>query len=230
MKIVSFGDSFIWGSELENNPTGDRAWPGLIAQELGVEYATLANPGCGNDEIARQILTYFSSNPAADTLAVINWTWAFRWDFYIVNTESWVTLGPSCIPSKLNNHLEPGAAEELISVYKKYAGKSILWGRWRALQSIYAAQSYLKTLGIKSIQTYMDTWLFEQEFHAPDYVKTLQELVQKDMQLFQGLNFLDWSKSRGYTVTEPGWHPLEEAHAAAKDLWIDSYKEALNKY
>ena len=52
MKIVSFGDSFVWGSELEDNPTGNRAWPGLIAAELGTEYATFAEPGCGNDTIA----------------------------------------------------------------------------------------------------------------------------------------------------------------------------------
>lgn len=229
MKIVSFGDSFIWGSELENNPTGDRAWPGLIAQELGVEYTTLANPGCGNDEIARQVLTYFSNNLGDNTLAVINWTWAFRWDFYIVNTESWVTLGPSCIPSKLSNHLDTTDAQELLNVYSKHVGKSILWSRWRALQSIYSTQCYLKSLGVHNIQTYMDPWLFDQEFHSPDYVRVLQDLVHKDMQLFEGTNFLEWSRARGYAVTEPGWHPLEEAHAAARDLWINQYKAALNK-
>ena len=29
-KIVSFGDSFIFGSELENNKDGSKAWPDLI--------------------------------------------------------------------------------------------------------------------------------------------------------------------------------------------------------
>jgi len=229
MKIVSFGDSFIWGSELENNPTGDRAWPGLIAEELAVEYQTMSNPGCGNDEIARQILTYFSEYPAGNTLAVINWTWAFRWDFYITTDETWITLGPSCIPSRLGNHLSSDDASELINVYNKYPGKSILWNRWRALQSIYLAQNYLRTLGVPSIQSYMDIELFGKEFHAPDYIQTLQDLVQKDLQLFEGQNFLDWSRSHGYAVTEPGWHPLEEAHAAARDLWIDQYRKLLNK-
>ena len=229
MKIVSFGDSFIWGSELENNLSGNQAWPGLVAQELGAEYATMANPGCGNDEISRQVLTYFSNNTTADTLAVINWTWAFRWDFYIVNTESWVTLGPSCIPSRLGNHLQPSDAAELVNVYNKYAGKSAHWNKWRTLQTIYSTQSYLNQLGVRSIQTYMDTCLFDQEFHAPEYVVALQNIVAENMQLFENMNFLDWSRSRGYAVTEPGWHPLEQAHTAAKDLWINQYKAALNK-
>lgn len=229
MKIVSFGDSFIWGSELENNLFGTQAWPGLIAQELGIGYSTMSNPGCGNDEISRQVLTYFSNNTATDTLAVINWTWAFRWDFYIINTESWVTLGPSCIPSRLGSHLQPDDAKELINVYNKYAGKSMHWNKWRALQTIYSTQCYLNQLGVRNIQTYMDTFLFDREFHAPDYVVALQNIVGKDMQLFENMNFLDWSRSKGFAVTEPGWHPLEDAHAAAKDLWIERYKAALNK-
>lgn len=82
-KIVSFGDSFIFGSELQNNNDGSKAWPGLIANELECDYETFANPGCGNDNIAQQIYSYFSANSTDDTLAVINWTWATRWDFYI---------------------------------------------------------------------------------------------------------------------------------------------------
>lgn len=229
MKIVSFGDSFIWGSELANNDSGNQAWPGLIAKELGVEYATMANPGCGNDEITRQILTYFSSNPAANTLAVINWTWAFRWDFYLVEQLAWVTLGPLCVPSKLGRYLDSDSAQTLIDTYSKYVGNSILWNRWRALQTIYTAQNYLKSIGVPSIQTYMDTDMFDKKFHAPEYISQLQDLVQQEMQLFEGENFLDWSRMHGFTVTEPGWHPLENAHSAAKDLWIPAYKQALNK-
>ena len=81
-KIVSFGDSFIYGSELQNEIIG--AWPSLIAARLDYEYETFAVPGCGNDHIARQIYSYFSKNSTKDTLAVINWTWASRWDFYVL--------------------------------------------------------------------------------------------------------------------------------------------------
>ena len=59
-KIVSFGDSFVFGSELANNDNGSQAWAGLSAQRLEVDYETRAVPGCGNENISRQIFSYFS--------------------------------------------------------------------------------------------------------------------------------------------------------------------------
>jgi hypothetical protein len=72
-KIVSFGDSFVFGSELGNNHDGSKSWAGLAAKKLGVDYQTMSVPGCGNEHIARQVYSYFSNNPVQDTLAVINW-------------------------------------------------------------------------------------------------------------------------------------------------------------
>jgi hypothetical protein len=83
-KIVSFGDSFVFGTELKNNNNGSKSWIGLAAQQLGVDYETFAVPGCGNDNIARQIYSYFSKNSKTNVLAIINWTWASRWDFYLL--------------------------------------------------------------------------------------------------------------------------------------------------
>ena len=100
-KIVSFGDSFVFGIELADNNNGQQSWIGQAARKLGVNYETTAVPGCGNENISRQILTYFSNNPSDNVLAVINWTWGARWDFYIPQQETWTTLGLSCVPLKL---------------------------------------------------------------------------------------------------------------------------------
>ena len=169
-KIVSFGDSFIFGSEMLNNDHGQLAWPGLIADELGVEYETCAVPGCGNEAIARQIYTYFSKNPREKTLAVINWTWSMRWDFYMQHTDTWVTLGPTCVPEKLYQHLEHKEAEHLIEFYKNYTGASDAWNRYRSLQAIFSAQQFLKINQIPTIQTYMDSWLFA-KFNIGDRIE-----------------------------------------------------------
>ena len=56
MKIVSFGDSFIYGSELKNEVND--AWPAIIAKKLNCQYETHAIPGCGNDRIAHQIYNF----------------------------------------------------------------------------------------------------------------------------------------------------------------------------
>lgn len=229
MKIVSFGDSFVFGSELQNNPDGSQAWAGLAAHRLGAEYQTLSVPGCGNENIARQIFTYFSEHDVKDTLAVINWTWAIRYDMYLTANESWITLGPTCVPRKLESAIPHSEAEKLIEFYNNYAGHSTIWDRYRTLQAMYAAQQYLKSRGIPNIQTHMDFELFETQWHAPNYIQELQNITKQELETFEGKNFLDWSRNKGFTVTEPSWHPLEEAHAAACDLWIDRYSELIGK-
>jgi hypothetical protein len=227
-KIISFGDSFVFGSELVNNDDGSQAWTGLAAQRLGVDYETRAVPGCGNENISRQIFSYFSNNPCDNVLAVINWTWGSRWDFYIPGHEKWVTLGLTCVPSKLEPMVGFDEAEEILKFYNKYPGHSTLWDKWRTLQTIYATQQYLKSLNVTCIQTYMDYELWDKTWHAPDYIQTLQDLTKPQLENFEGQNFLDWSYKKGFTVTKTGLHPLEDAHQAACNLWVDIYGQALN--
>jgi hypothetical protein len=227
-RIVSFGDSFVWGSELKQNTDGSRAWPGLVAQSLGWQYHTCAVPGCGNEAIARQVFDYFHTESRDSVLAVINWTWPIRYDFYSVVSESWTTIGPTCVPPKLErvfgNHEE---AQRILDLYNDYLGHSTIWDRTRSLQPMYAVQQYLKSSNIPCIQTHMDLELFDCRWHAPGYIQELQQLVLPELQLFEGKNFLDWSRDRDFAVTEPGWHPLEAAHRAAADLWRNIYAQAL---
>jgi hypothetical protein len=159
-KIVSFGDSFLLGNELHQED-GTATWPGLISNDLEVDYETRAEAGCGNEQIARQIYSYFSKNSTQDVLAVINWTWCMRWDFYLQEANCWVTLGPTCVPSKLENQIGLDKAAELLDFYSNYSGQSDVWNRFRSLQAIYAVQNWLRDHKISSIQTYIDPSLLE---------------------------------------------------------------------
>lgn len=226
-KIVGFGDSFVFGSEIPDNDDGHRAWPALAAGMIGADYETLADPGCGNDAIARQIYHYFARNPAKDTLAVINWTWTMRWDFYMVARETWITLGPTCVPEKLAHLVEHTEAQRVVEFYRDYANGSLLWNKTRNLQTIFAAQQYMKIRGVRSCQTYMDAEMFATEWHAPDYVRELQSLVQPEMQTWDGMNFLDWCSDRGHHITAQKLHPLASAHEDAAHFWKDRYAHAL---
>lgn len=226
-QIVSFGDSFVFGSELEDNNDGAKSWIGLAAQDIGVKYITLSQPGCGNENIARQILSFFEANSSENTLAVINWTWAIRFDFYHVGTESWFNLGPTCVPEKINDRLGEIESERVIEFYRDYLGNSTIWDRWRTLQAMYMTQSYLKHKNIKNIQTHMDAEIFDQTYHCPDYIRELQALTKPSLQDFQGKDFLNWSLTHNFKVTAPGLHPLEDAHRAAADLWGDKYAKEL---
>ena len=226
-KIVGFGDSFVWGSEIANNNDGSLAWPSLVALTLNAEYETLAEPGCDNDAIARQIYHYFSINDSKHTLAVINWTWALRWDFYMANQDTWITLGPACVPEKLVHLVDHTQAQRVVDFYKDYANSSILWNKFRNLQTIFAVQQFLKVYNIAAVQTYMDDMLFSTEWHAPDYVRQLQNLVRPHMSTWDGKNFLDWCRARGHEITDPGWHPLASAHEDAASYWKETYAQAL---
>ena len=222
-KIIGFGDSFVFGSELSDNHDGSKSWIARAASNLGCEYSTTATPGCGNDHIARQVYSYYANNPSENTLAVINWTWACRWDFYIVEHETWITLGPTCVPEKLQDLVSRTEAQDMITFYKYRANSSILWNKFRNLQTMFAVQTYLKNKNIASVQTYMDYELLSQQWHAPDYVQELQHLVRPQLELFEDKNFVDWSRKNGFAVTDIGLHPLDQAHAAACVLWQDRY-------
>lgn len=224
--IIGFGDSFVFGTELADNPDGSKSWIAQAAKKLGCSYSTNAMPGCGNDRIAQQVYSYYSNNTSNDTLAVINWTWLSRWDFYITERETWITLGPSCVPEKLRSILSRKDAQDMIDFYnRRDLG---LQNKFRNLQTILAVQTYLKSKNIASVQTYMDYEVLGQLGHAPDYVQELQTLVKPELTLFEGENFVDWSYTNGFQVTDPpGLHPLEQAHAAACELWVDTYAQAL---
>lgn len=36
-------------------------------------------------------------------------------------------------------------------------------------------------------------------------------------------------RDRGYTVTEPSWHPIEPAHDFAAELWLETYRAKLTE-
>ena len=113
---------------------------------------------------------------------------------------------------------------QVLDFYAGFVHDSVLWNNYRSLQAIFSVQCYLKNLNIPSVQTYMDYEMFDQTWHAPDYIKELQELVRPELQLFEGKNFVDWSHLRGFPVTIEGNHPLEEAHKGAADYWENMYR------
>ena len=70
--------------------------------------------------------------------------------------------------------------------------------------------------------------MWDTQWHAPEYVRTLQDLTKEPLQTFEGKNFLDWSYKHGFEVTQEGLHPLEDAHEAASELWLNTYQGVLN--
>ena len=275
-KIVSFGDSFIFGSEIDGNTDGSLAWPGLAAKKLGLQYETRAITGCGNESIAKQIFDYFSVNEKDDTLAVINWTWKMRWDFCVdQNTDRWTGLGPTCVPSKLKDFFSLDDCKEIIHFYNKFIDNNDYFNLLRTLLTINSAQGFLKENNILNVQTIIDSTIINSqkknnidlEFYDihkdpswpdcqtdsdldklpthikeelndfltsnidPPWLLELRNKVRKEIQYFDNdLSFLEWSYENNFPVTVEGLHPLNEAHEAACELWLNDYSILIDNY
>jgi hypothetical protein len=220
MKIKSFGCSFIYGSDLSdfsNNPEIDfsnSVWPALIADRLNIDYECYALPGQGNFKILCDIISQTSLTDPA--LMIINWSWMDRFD-YIDQQELWQTLRPS-----ENTTVEKFYYRNLHSQYQD------------VLKSAYYVNSAIDILNEKCypfVMSYMDYNLLtpiDPTWHDPRPIEVIQRRINKYLTHFNGMNFLDWSRGHGFSISE-AWHPLEEAHAAAADYMFDQVKEQFDK-
>jgi hypothetical protein len=223
MKIKSFGCSFIFGSDLPDNPDSKiianpngqysrMTWPALLAQDLGIEYECYARPGSGNLQIAERILNECDQNDTS--FFIIGWTYIDRFDYQGPTDvwQPWRTLTPTS---------ELASAE----IYYKYLSSEYQ----DKLQNLI----YVKTIidvcvqkNINFLMTYQDTLLLDQTWHTSTATKLLQEYVKPYMTTFEGKTFLQWSRDYGYLESK-NEHPLESAHQAAANYIIDNHKNKL---
>ena len=99
MKLVGFGCSFTYGSELidpELDPEDHHAntryrnnnvWLGRLASDLGYQFDNLAEPANSNFAIAQQVSNYFLKkyNPNEKILVCVGWTSRARMSWYTNN-------------------------------------------------------------------------------------------------------------------------------------------------
>lgn len=204
MQLKSFGCSFIYGSDLSNKNT---SWPGLIAKHKGYDYLCHARPGSGNLQILEQILKNLPDS--SDALFVIGWTWIDRFD-YTTKDDQWKTI----LPADQDN-LAKSYYRDLHSQFRD---------KLTSLIAIDTAISVLRSKSIPFVMTYIDDLLFEAKWHITPAIIELQDRVRPYLMQFQGKNFVDWSKSHSFTVSDT-LHPLEDAHIAASELVLNNWEQ-----
>jgi hypothetical protein len=224
MTLKSFGCSFIFGSDLTDNPdhavSGIRmgkqfsrlTWPALVATQLELEYQCYAWPGSGNLQIAEKVLN--ACQESTSDFFVISWTYIDRFD-YAESTNN-------CQPWKT---LSPGQTDPLVKTYYQNLHSEYL----DKLSTLIYARTVVDTLkqnNIKFIMTYIDDLMFDRQWHTSLAVTSLQDYLKPHMTTFEGQSFLEWSRAHGYLESTIG-HPLEEAHAAAGDYMIKQHKGML---
>jgi hypothetical protein len=210
LKIKAFGCSFIWGTDLSDAeyPHGSgMTWPALMARHRNLEYKNCAIGGIGNTQIAAMIATELGEDDNPDSIYVIQWTWADRFD-YVDTDQMWQTLRPS---------LEMPHAD----YYYRHLQSEFL-DRFTSLQSMAATVSLLNQLNQKFIMTALDTSLSDSvdpAYFHPSILDSYWKMVQPHLHWFQGLDFLSWSRKHGFSESAL-CHPLESAHQSATELML----------
>lgn len=199
MKLKSFGCSFIYGSELANK---DHTWPAIIATRVGLEHENHGIEGAGNLRIMESILTH----ACEDDVCVVQWSWIDRFDFVTIDNEQWHSIVPSDTDINADFYYR-----NLHSQYRDMLTNLVF---------IKTALEHLRLVGARYVMTYMDHLLFEtvqDNWHHSRAVTGLQQQIQPHTTLFDGLTFLEWSRTNYYSESAL-WHPLDDAHKAAADF------------
>jgi len=180
MNIVAGGDSFIWGTELQDclhngiNGHSKKTFPSLLAADH--QYVCAAFPGNSNDAIARNIINYCENNKAEDLFVVVCWTFNGRYEFRI--NDKWEVIN-SWSTGKMYRNSEDKEEEKqnfLVKVFEAKAkqkgihdfakiyfdqvGWSEYWESYTTIKEIVYLQNYLKVNSIP----YMFTCI-NNEFH-----------------------------------------------------------------
>ena len=220
MILKSFGDSFIFGSDLADSVSASHihdivasqnTWTAVLAKKLGLEYECFARPGAGNLQIAEQILN--QAQDARPSVFAVSWSWIDRFDYWDtnpnwINKNHWRTINPTDTSQQAESYFK--------YLHSEYRDK---------LCSLMFMRMALDTMigkNIPFVMTYQDDLIFDQKWHATPAMIELQNYVKSKMTLFEGKTFLQWSQQHGFEISA-NMHPLEQAHKAAADYVIEIF-------
>ena len=217
MILASFGDSFVYGSDLSDCPEGiwvqsNKTYPALAAKKLNLEYVCTALPAQGNmiiyDDVCRIISSYGSS-----AFYYINWTYSDRFDYISTEDNFWKTTLPSCTTKKEKFYYKNLHAE--------------LTDKLHTLTYISHTIQLLQNNKCKFLMTCMDNIIFDTKWHCPPSVNLLQQTVLPHIDNFQGNDFLTWAKIKNFPISKNN-HPLDHAHRVVSTILANKIEKIVN--
>ena len=215
MILGAFGDSFIYGSDLQDctdTTASLSTWSALLANNINMHYECNARPGIGNQQILNSLL----DNIGNYDFYIISWTWIDRHDYINTVTDTWQTVRPT-----LDN-------KQIDKFYYKHL-HSELQDKQTTLGIIYQAISLLESHNCNYLMTYMDPLMLDKQWHCPPGVALLQNKIKSKLSTFDESTFLEWAKTNNYTISEL-WHPLEQAHVKAAEYMLPVVSRLLNTH
>ena len=210
MKLKSFGCSFIFGSDLPDIGNSYYAygsnftWPALLAKQLNYDYRCYAKPSSGNLQILERLLNEATNDQSV--IYVVQWSWIDRFDYIDERPENYW-------PGTKWESIVPASNDNLAKTYYKHL-HSQYQDKLLSLIYIKTAIDTMIEKQIPFIMTYIDDLIFETEWHSSPAIQELQEYIRPHMITFEDQTFLEWSRKKGFPISETH-HPLEQAHSEA---------------
>ena len=172
MKILAVGDSFTYGSDLEDR---NNSWPVVLANKLNAEVTNLGKPGGGNTQVVRNIVEHATNYD----LVVVGWSSPGRVEFGTIT-------GVFDIWPAWNGRPVDMFQPEFARLITASHNPEYLFRQY--LTNIILTQSYLKSQNIKYA---MATTQGETEYYYKTFKDTNQDLLDK----IDYTNFIEWPKN-----------------------------------
>ena len=204
MIIIAGGDSFVYGSELQDSKN---TFLSLLAKDY--VYNCVAWPGYANDSIARTVITECQKNKK-NCIVVVSWTFPGRYEFrFNYNTEQkkspWYAFNHWTVENTVANikkefktQHNPTLHEQISSIHRakrngivefansfyKHIGSSEYWETYATLKEIVYLQNYLKLNNVPYLFTCADSSVL--------YNYTIRNSDEFVSSLYEQIDFTSW--------------------------------------
>lgn len=229
-RVVSLGDSFIFGTDLSDAGIADEdfsclTWPALLSNKLNAAYISYALGGCDNTSIVRRLLYGIMRGLiTSKDLICIQWTWTSRNNFLVDDYED---FRASHNPDIGWRTIHPTDNDQMSQAYYKYFQSDLL-DKFNSLKEITLAKYILEKYNITYFMTgitstIIDPTISNSKKLNPIYVDFLINDVKDALRWFDNKGFYQWALDMNFQIGKTG-HPLEEAHQAAFEYIIKNYE------
>lgn len=259
MILVAGGDSFIWGSELQDclhaGPNGHshNTFTALLAQQYDLDYVCAAYPGNSNSAIARSIMTACERFESQDKFVIVSWTFPHRFEFRFMHNDnsgesSWHSINSWQADGTLDKDYGEKINSKEVCNFAKIFFNSVAnneyYEQYFYLKEILFLQLYLKNKNIPYLFTTAHNESYQHinyDRHASD--KDLNSLYNQidwhNWYFFPGgkgadqtespRGFYQWAVESKYKIA-PQKHPIEDAHKDAAELIKEKFNEVVKEY
>lgn len=199
MKILTLGDSFTYGEELQDTNT---AWPYLLAQRLHGTVSNLGRPAQGNTRMARECV--LSGNEY--DLVIIAWSHFARIEFSDEKGTYDIWPGSN---TNMFTHPDVTFRQELVSYITRHYSDEYLYNQY--LLNILSCQRYLEQYQVRYV--FLDAFDNNEHRHLGNH--RLQQQINPNYYLgWPNETMMEWT----YGCSQgPRGHFLDQGHIKVAD-------------